>query len=576
MECPACHTANPSGQKFCGTCGRKLESACPSCGATNPPQYKFCGTCGGNLAVSGTILLASTGLITKANPKASALLGYGAEALEGKPFSLFVEREDLVVFFSHWNELRSRSKRQSFEIALKHQEGKSLYLLLDFDLNDHDGEKASEVRVSLNEIADRRKVSAQRQFQEDLLNLIFSTTDTVRTASNRHLEYSIQDALKKLCLITDTDRSFIYTFNRQLKCVEPAYQWCKTTSAEDDPPESKNVPLETIKHAIVRLRKEQVFVVNDVAELTPSERFELLAWHQEEVGAVISHLIYCAKRPIGVIGVSQKSAGRDWDPHCIALVKFLGQLMADKLGVGATESIQTVDVRKQTARPAPPKPELDSKTPKVIDITEKRPWSPTNDDEGSIRRASLHTLTETGAARNPTHPMLIEKLSGRKSTDQQQVFPRDDGLVLLTCPQCGIQESISSDQFENLGNALSVTCPCRKTFTAVLEKRRAFRKAVRLAGHFALAGASDPKGTAESIWGLMVVRDLSKAGLRFSTTKADLLNPGDQLMVRFHLDNSNKALIHKPAQVISVTGNEVGCRFEGDDSYDITLGFYFI
>jgi hypothetical protein len=47
-------------------------------------------------------------------------------------------------------------------------------------------------------------------------------------------------------------------------------------------------------------------------------------------------------------------------------------------------------------------------------------------------------------------------------------------------------------------------------------------------------------------------------------------------MVRFNLDNSNKALIHKAARVVSVTDNEVGCRFEGTDSYDITLGFYFI
>jgi hypothetical protein len=172
--------------------------------------------------------------------------------------------------------------------------------------------------------------------------------------------------------------------------------------------------------------------------------------------------------------------------------------------------------------------------------------------------------------------MRIEKLSGRKLTDQQPVFPRDDGLVLLTCPRCGFQESVSTEQFEKLGNALSVTCPCRKNFTAVLEKRRAFRKAVRLPGHFSVSGDLKHRDAADGIWGLMMVRDLSKAGLRFSTTKANLIHPGDHLMVRFHLDNSNQALIHKPAKVISVTGEEVGCRFEGDDSYDITLGFYFI
>ena len=47
-------------------------------------------------------------------------------------------------------------------------------------------------------------------------------------------------------------------------------------------------------------------------------------------------------------------------------------------------------------------------------------------------------------------------------------------------------------------------------------------------------------------------------------------------MVRFNLDNTNQALIHKTARVISVTRHGVGCRFEGADSYDITLGFYFM
>jgi hypothetical protein len=185
-------------------------------------------------------------------------------------------------------------------------------------------------------------------------------------------------------------------------------------------------------------------------------------------------------------------------------------------------------------------------------------------------------MADALAVPDKARPMRIEELAGRKLTDQQPVFPRDDGLVLLTCPRCGFQESVSTERFEKLNNALSVTCQCQKNFAAVIEKRRALRKAVRLAGHFSITEDLKHKNPADSIWGLMVVRDLSKAGLRFTTSKANLIYPGDKLMVRFQLDNSNKALIHKPAVVISVIGEEVGCRFEGADSYDITLGFYFI
>jgi hypothetical protein len=154
---------------------------------------------------------------------------------------------------------------------------------------------------------------------------------------------------------------------------------------------------------------------------------------------------------------------------------------------------------------------------------------------------------------------------------------RDDGLVLLTCPGCGAQESVSSREFDRLGNTIRVECPCSRIFYTVLEKRRYYRKPVSLDGYFSLGGELGPIGASGNIWGPMVVKDISKAGLRFISEKANLIHTGDLLMVRFNLDNSNRALIHKAVRVIHISQKHgVGCRFEGADSYDITLGFYFM
>ena len=50
MQCPRCQHENPSGVKFCGECGARLESLCPFCQASNPPTNKFCNECGESLA----------------------------------------------------------------------------------------------------------------------------------------------------------------------------------------------------------------------------------------------------------------------------------------------------------------------------------------------------------------------------------------------------------------------------------------------------------------------------------------------------------------------------------------------
>jgi class 3 adenylate cyclase/tetratricopeptide (TPR) repeat protein len=50
MQCPQCQHENPTGQKFCGECGARLEACCSACGTVNPPGQKFCGECGERLA----------------------------------------------------------------------------------------------------------------------------------------------------------------------------------------------------------------------------------------------------------------------------------------------------------------------------------------------------------------------------------------------------------------------------------------------------------------------------------------------------------------------------------------------
>jgi hypothetical protein len=74
----------------------------------------------------------------------------------------------------------------------------------------------------------------------------------------------------------------------------------------------------------------------------------------------------------------------------------------------------------------------------------------------------------------------------------------------------------------------------------------------------------------------MVVTNLSKTGLNFTSDKAGQLRPGDRVQLRFYLDNSSKTLIKKRAQVRSVLEDTVGCQFKGSDRYDVTLGFYFL
>jgi hypothetical protein len=515
-------------------------------------------------------------LITHANQKTLELLGYPQKEIVGKPFSLFVERTDLVIFFSHWNEILGQCKEQRFEIALKHRDAKIVYVMMQYKDANSSNRNTDNIFLVFKEVTESRLAAEQMQYQQELLSLIFTLTDSIDTVSSQHLNRSIEDALKKICLFAKADIGFIYSIDRRLRRLDPAYRWCQPDYRPAGETErSKSVPLSLIKRVIVRLRKEKTWVIDDVAKVTAPERYELLAWHQADLGAFMCHLIYSQRRPIGIIGIAKHTTDALWEHDSTALVKFFGQFLAHRLPFAAIGEQRAENRRSSNAQVIPEKSTGAGAAGRFIDMGEKHPGDRERQKTGPVSDRTARASNQP-ALPDTTRPMLLDKLSGRQAKDQQPVFPRDDGLVLLTCPQCGLQESVSVDQFNRLGNAVSVNCPCRNLFSAVLEKRRAFRKSVQLSGYFTLKGDMGPKDTSGSIWGPMVVKNLSKAGLRFSSERADLLHSGDLLMVRFNLDNANQSLIHKPARVISTSKKEVGCRFEGADSYDITLGFYFL
>jgi len=92
MKCPSCQHENPSGLKFCGECGARLNLSCPSCGATYLPGQKFCGECGAKLGPGTAIAKLSSPDSYTPKHLAEKILS-SRSALEG-------ERKQVTVLFA--------------------------------------------------------------------------------------------------------------------------------------------------------------------------------------------------------------------------------------------------------------------------------------------------------------------------------------------------------------------------------------------------------------------------------------------------------------------------------------------
>ncbi len=149
----------------------------------------------------------------------------------------------------------------------------------------------------------------------------------------------------------------------------------------------------------------------------------------------------------------------------------------------------------------------------------------------------------------------------------------DDGRAVLKCPRCGAARTQYVAKFKGTRKTFKVKCKCQHAFRISFEFRTAYRKESHLQGYFSkLPEARE--------WEKMVVKDLSIKGIGFSTLTRHHLNIGDEVKVRFNLDDVRGSRIEKEAVVKWVNNRDAGCEFITSVSYDETadaaLNFYLM
>lgn len=573
MTCPKCGAETAKGQNYCGGCGAQLKNTCPGCSTVNPPFFKYCGQCGRNLVDVGHLLLDRAGLVLAADATALGLVGQKAATVKGKPFSLFVNVGDLVIFYSHWNELMRSAKRQSVEIELHPSPGVTRHAQVEMSrLRGKEGQ-APRIHMALSDVTDLRMAMQDAQVMEDLIHMIFTWVDEFQPGQENGRDKTIGSVLEKVGLFSAAEYGFISRIDVKEKCLTTDFVW-RLEPGPDDRPPPHAMPVALMPRLFDTLVRDHQFIVNDTESLSGLERKVLHEWLQQDVGAVLCHTIFRRKTPMGVIGVATARPTR-WSRHATSLVKLAGRLMAEALPFVRPGSA-LIKPRAQTSRKkVRPAREPDAEPLETIDIAdieiiEEPPAARTSVPPGS-RKAGQDQRKPNAKVRMK---FAMDPQPG--DANRNPVFAGDDGRYLMSCPQCGFQDAVSGRLFEKMGSAVRVQCPCGHRFRIIRELRAAYRKAVRLDGYFAQALGSGNKLSPGDVWGPMTVKNLSRAGLQFTCGNAGQLRRDDRLQVRFNLDNANQTLIKKTVVVKSVVGNTVGCQFHGTDHYDAAIGFYFL
>jgi hypothetical protein len=151
----------------------------------------------------------------------------------------------------------------------------------------------------------------------------------------------------------------------------------------------------------------------------------------------------------------------------------------------------------------------------------------------------------------------------------QKIYVDAENNATLLCPHCGTSKTVNVENLKSRGDPLKIRCTCKEAFAVTFEFRKAHRKETNLAGHFCKLPASED-------WHSMTVKNISSTGIGFETYNPHGLGKGDEVRVRFALDDAKRSTIERDVIVRVVKDRYIGCEFSDPSVYDKTLGFYLM
>jgi hypothetical protein len=153
----------------------------------------------------------------------------------------------------------------------------------------------------------------------------------------------------------------------------------------------------------------------------------------------------------------------------------------------------------------------------------------------------------------------------------EKVYITSTLMATFICPKCQKSKTVNVSHYANLDKVIKVNvkCPCGYAYTAILEKRKKYRKETNLHGSYTRLVDGRKAGG-----GLMVVRDLSTTGMKLQINGEHRCETGDIIKVEFHLDDTQRSLITKKVIIRNINGKEIGTELAPTEAVDKALGFY--
>ena len=143
-------------------------------------------------------------------------------------------------------------------------------------------------------------------------------------------------------------------------------------------------------------------------------------------------------------------------------------------------------------------------------------------------------------------------------------------FVMICCPFCKLKKRVATKTFKDKKHQIGVRCKCGERFQVQFNYRKSYRKSVAITGEYKTL---KPTISAAKT---MQVCDLSRHGLRIKMIDPAVVHRGDEILVKFILDDNKRTSISTKVGIRFVRDEFLGCEFTELNLYEKALGFYLM
>ncbi len=517
----------------------------------------------------GWITVDKANIVREVDKNFCALLDATPEKIIGKPVSLFINKENIVLFFAHRNHVFANKTREIFDLRFHRQGTNSIHCRVECKLVKPETSRGGEMGITVADISELRQMENDLQYKDDLLNIILSLSRDLNNAPESEYEHVVNYCLKTVGLFTGADRCFICPLEKRDSKIFNMFEWYSHKSFSKKGVIS-GVDAKKFQRILTDMRRNKIVLLQDLRLLSSEKKEEYEAFHAPGVKSLLTVPIMCSGAAIGIFGLDAVYQTKSWNIETTNLLKHI------------SESFVNLMIRQRFLQLEDSGARLSSLNKNNIFAREKSGRTYENNTGldplfgTAITEIEDDRKTQKGQKNASQYEWSFSRGKVKDIGGLTTLRKNESNIFNIVCPRCGGEIKVGYSQIKVWGHIVEARCPCGKQFQIKIEAREAYRKSVHLNGFFIKENPLNESNHKNITWGDIIITNISKKGMGFRALNSAGIQKGDSIKVKFKLDNTLGSTIEKNVAVKKVSGNYIGCVFTKADKYDVTLGFYLM